>query len=260
MSALDWSLGRYEETAARLEPAARVVVDRAAPAAGERVVDVGCGTGNAALLAAERGATVTGVDPAPRLLEVARERAGARGLEATFAAGDGAALPLEDGAADVVLSVFAVIFAQDPKAVAAELARVTSPAGRILLTAWIPEGGIHEAIGAAADAVRQALGAPPRVPFPWHEQAALTELFGADGFRVSVDEERLAFTAPSAEAYVDEQAQHPLGVAGQAVLGPRGEKVAVRERMIGILAAANEDPGAFRVTSRYVVATARRDA
>lgn len=75
---LDWSLGNYEHTAAQLLPAARVVVDRAAPAAGERVADVGCGTGNAALLAAARGARVTGVDPAPRLLEVAREQAAAR--------------------------------------------------------------------------------------------------------------------------------------------------------------------------------------
>ena len=74
MSTFDWGLGRYEDTAAQLEPAARAVVERAAPAAGEHVVDVGCGTGNAALLAAERGARVTGVDPAPRLLDVARER------------------------------------------------------------------------------------------------------------------------------------------------------------------------------------------
>src|SRR4051794_39954624 len=106
MSTPDWGLGRYEDTAARLEPAARVVVESAAPEAGERLVDVGCGTGNAALLAAERGARVTGVDPAARLLDVARERAAARGLTATFARGDAAALPLGDGEADVVLSVF----------------------------------------------------------------------------------------------------------------------------------------------------------
>jgi len=61
---LDWSIGNYEHTADQLMPAARLVVDRAAPAPGERVVDVGCGTGNAALLAAARGARVTGVDPA----------------------------------------------------------------------------------------------------------------------------------------------------------------------------------------------------
>jgi SAM-dependent methyltransferase len=257
MSTVDWSLGRYEVTAAQLEPAARVLVDHAAPGSGEHVVDVGCGTGNAALLAAERGARVTGVDPAPRLLEVAREAAAARGLDATFALGDAAALPLADGEADVVLSVFGVIFASDPRAAAAEMARVTAPQGRIVLSAWNPSGAVHRAVRVAGEAVRDALGAPPGPPpFPWHERDALAELFAPHGFEVAVEEERLAFTAPSPEAYVDQQADHPLAVAGQAVLGPRSE--AVRARMLAIYDAANEDPDAFRVTSTYVVATARR--
>src|SRR4051794_29093284 len=149
MSTVDWGVGRYEDTALQLLPAARVVVDRAEPQPGERVVDVGCGTGNAALLAAERGARVTGVDPAARLLGVAREQAAARGLDAAFTAGEAAALPLEDGEADVVLSVFAVIFASDARAAAAELARVTAPRGRIVLSAWIPRGAVHDAVRAA---------------------------------------------------------------------------------------------------------------
>ena len=98
---MDWSLGHYEHTAPQLLPAARVVVDRAAPAEGERMVDVGCGTGNAALLAAALGARVSGVDPA------------------------------------------GVIFAPDATAAAAEMARVTAPAGRIVLSAWVPEGAIR---------------------------------------------------------------------------------------------------------------------
>ena len=254
----DWGLGRYEDTAARLEPAARAVVERAAPAAGEHVLDVGCGTGNAALPAAERGARVTGVDPAPRLLDVARKEAAARGLGARFTLGEAAALPLADGEADVVLSVFGAVFAPDPHAAAAEMVRVTAPGGRIVLSAWIPSGAIHEAVRAAEEAVRNALGAPAGPPpFPWHERTALAELFAPHGFEVTLDEDRLAFTAPSPEAYVDEQEHHPLAVAGQAVLGPRRESHAVRERMLAILAAANEDPHAFRVTSRYVIATAR---
>jgi SAM-dependent methyltransferase len=259
MSTMDWSLGRYEVTAAQLEPAARVIVEHAAPAAGERVVDVGCGTGTAALLAAERGARVTGVDPAPRLLEVAREQAAARGLDATFALGDAAALPLADGEADAALSAFGVIFAPDPGAAAAELARVTAPGSRIVLSAWNPAGAVHRAVRVAGEAVRNALGAPPGPPpFPWHERDALAELFAPHGFEVAVEEERLAFTASSPEAYVDQQAVHPLAVAGQAVLGPRGESEAMRARMIAIYEAANENPEAFRVTSTYVVATARR--
>ena len=123
MSAFDWGIGRYEDTARPGRAAARVVVDAVAPAAGEHVADVGTGTGNAALLVAERGARVTGVDPAPRLLEVAREAAAGRGLDATFALGEAASLPLADGDADAVLSVFGVIFAPDAVAAAAELAR-----------------------------------------------------------------------------------------------------------------------------------------
>src|SRR3954470_6148685 len=117
---LDWSLGRYERTAEQLLPAARLVVERAAPSAGDRVVDVGCGTGNAALLAAERGARVTGVDPAARLLEGAAGRAASQGLDATFSRGDAASLPVADGTAGLTVSVFGAIFAPDPTAAAAE--------------------------------------------------------------------------------------------------------------------------------------------
>ena len=137
---MDWGVGHYEQTALQLLPAAHVVVERAAPTEGEHVVDVGCGTGNATLLAAARGARVTGIDPAPRLLEVARERAAAEGLDATFTEGDAASMPLPDADADVVLSVFGVVFAPDASAAAAEMARVTAPDGRIVINAWIPWG------------------------------------------------------------------------------------------------------------------------
>ena len=257
---LDWSLGSYEHTAAQLLPAARVVVERAALVAGEHVVDVGCGTGNAALLAAAHGARVTGVDPARRLLGVAREQAAARGVDATFALGEAAALPLEDGGADVVMSVFGVIFAPDARAAAAEIVRVTAPAGRIVLSAWVPEGAIHDAVRAAQDAVRKAVGAPAGPPpFAWHDRDALAELFAPYGFEVMVQEEHLAFMAGSPREFVDaESASHPLAVAGRAVLEPRGEAAGLRERMLSIYEAANEDPDRFRVTSRYSVATARR--
>src|SRR5690349_18372617 len=162
---MDWSVGNYERTAGQLLPAAEELIEVAAPREREHVVDVGCGTGNAALLAAARGAHVTGVDPAPRLLEVARERAAADGLEATFVTGDAAAVPLPDGDADAVLSCFGVIFAPDPEAAGAELARVTAERGRIVLTAWIPGGTVSAAVRIA----REASGpAPDGPPFAWH--------------------------------------------------------------------------------------------
>src|SRR3954465_15318771 len=99
---MEWGQGRYETIADQLLPAAEVVVERAAPTEGERVVDVGTGTGNGALLAAERGAKVTGVDPAQRLLDAAKARFADRGLEGDFVLGDGASMPLAEAGTDVI--------------------------------------------------------------------------------------------------------------------------------------------------------------
>jgi SAM-dependent methyltransferase len=257
---VDWGIGRYEQIAEQLLPAARVLVDKAAPADGERVVDLGCGTGNAALLAAERGSRVTGVDPAVRLLEVARALAAERGLDATFVEGDAAKIPLGDGEADLVLSVFGVIFAPDATAAATEMARVTAPAGRIVLSAWIPEGTISQLARASREAIGRALGNPPGPPpFAWHDREAVAGLLGPHGFEVTTQEERLAFTAASPAAYLDDESnEHPLWIAARALLEPRGEVKSLRKRALEILESGNEDPDAFRATSRYVVATARR--
>jgi SAM-dependent methyltransferase len=258
-TAVDWGVGRYERTAAQLLPTARAVVDHAALVEGEHVVDIGCGTGNAALMAAARGARVTGVDPAARLLDVARDHASVQGLQATFLAGTADALPLERGAVDVALSVFGVIFAPDPAAAADEIARVLAPDGRIVMSAWIPEGTITRAMRVSAEAVCRALGVPAPRPFPWHDRDALTGLLSAHGFEVQIAEHTHAFTAASAEAFVTSEFEnHPLWVAGRELLEPRGEADAVRDRTLAILEAGNEDQEAFRATSRYVVATARR--
>ena len=259
---MDWGVGRYELTAAQLAPAAGVVVGHAAVEAGERVVDVGCGTGNAALLAAERGARVVGIDPAPRLLEVARAQAAERGLDATFERGEAAELPLGDGEADVVLSVFGVIFAPDPAAAAREMARVTAPGGRIAISAWIPRGTINEGMKVVREAIARAMGAPPGPPpFAWHEHAALSDLLAPHGFgEIAIHDEQLAITGASPREYLDSEGEnHPMAVAGRAMLERTGEGPAVRERMLAIFEAGNEDPDAFRVTSRYVVAVARRE-
>jgi SAM-dependent methyltransferase len=253
---LDWSLGRYEHTAAQLLGAARRVVERAGPVAGERVLDVGCGTGSAALLAAERGARVTGVDPAPRLLEVARQQAAARGLDATFLAGEAGSLPLEDAAAEVIVSSFGVIFAPDAAVAAAELGRVAGASARMVLSAWLPEGPVFGAVGV----LREGLGGPPaRAPFAWHDGDAVSALLGPRGFEVAVEEAELAFTAASLDDHLDgEFAHHPPWVAGRAALEAAGRLQAVRARMASILQAGNEDPDGFRVRSRYVLVCARR--
>ena len=259
-AALDWGAGRYETTAERLAPVARVVVDHASLRPGERVLDLGCGTGNAAILASQTGATVTGVDPSSRLLRVARERTEAGGADIDFRSGDAASIPLPDASVDVILSVFAVIFAPDPGAAAAEMSRVLSPGGRIVLSAWLPGGAVLEMNRAAGEAVMRAVGAPmPAEGFRWQDRDALAGLFGVHGFSVDVEEHELTTTAASVDEYLDEQSRdHPMAVTGMAVLEQLGQAEEVRANLRRILVDGNEDPGAFRATSRYVVATLSR--
>jgi SAM-dependent methyltransferase len=247
----DWGIGEYELTARRLEPAADVAVAALAPRAGDRVVDVACGTGNAALAAARAGASVVGVDTAPRLIEVARRRAGEEGLDASFEVADAVAIPAEDGAFDAAVSVFGVIFADLGGAVA-ELLRVVRPGGRIVVTTWTTDGPTAKAVGV----LLEALGAPPSGP-RWSEPDVVRSAFAPH--RVDVEYAEIAFTAPSAEAYVAEQAdRHPMWIAASPRLRELGRYDDVVERSTAIFAEANEDAAAFRTTSRYHVVTVTR--
>lgn len=258
---MDWSIGEYEHIAAQLLPAARVVIGHAAPRRGEHVVDVGCGTGNAALLAAERGARVTGIDPAGRLLDLATAQAEAAGADASFVSADAGRLPLSDSAADVVVSVFGVMFATDASLAVAEMARIAVPDGRIVLSSWMPGGALADVMRLRGEAIAAA-GVPQGgpAPFAWHERAAMRSVFAPLGFTLDFHEEELSFTASSsAEEFVDAELRaHPAWVEARSVLEPRGEMEGIRERAVEIFKSANEDPAGFRVTSRYVVASARR--
>jgi len=257
----NWGVGRYENVAAALLPASRVVVDTAAIQPAERVLDLGCGTGNVARLAAAHSSQVIGIDPATRLLEVARARATADGDGTTrFLEGRAEDLPLGDADIDVALAVFSLIFANDAKAAAAELSRVLTPHGRIVMTAWLPSGTIFRYTSLAEETVRRVLAAPPpSAPFRWEDREALTGLLAPHGFSVHLTEHSLAFTGESPEAFLDNQARnHPLAVMGLSILEKTGGAAALRERLLEILREGNEDPQAFRATSRYIVAQARR--
>jgi hypothetical protein len=95
--------------------------------------------------------------------------------------------------------------------------------------------------------------------FAWHDQAALTDLAAPYGFTVDVEEYELAFLDVSPAAYLDREARdHPMAVAGLALLDRRGQGRAVRRRLLQILERGNEDVSRFRMTSKYVVGTLRR--
>jgi SAM-dependent methyltransferase len=176
-----WAAGEYPLMGQRLKPAAQRAVDRARVAPGDRALDVACGTGNAALMAAARGAApVVGVDVEPVLLAVAASRADELDLAVDWREGDAQALPVDDGAFDVVLSVFGVAYAGDQAGAAAELARACAPGGRVVLAHWTPES-FMPAMGAA---LAPFLPPPPLgagTPSRWGDPAAVGELLAGAG-------------------------------------------------------------------------------
>ena len=256
---VDWGAGHYETTAAELAPVAQAVVERAGVGAGAAVVDIACGTGNAALLAAARGARVVGVDGAPRLLAVARERAAALGVGVELLEGDLAALPVGDGAADIVLSVFGVIFAPDPAGALREIARVLRPGGRAFVTAWIPAGPIDAMLGAAGRVVARVAPKPPPRRFAWADSEALAAVARDSGLVLAATEPaELPIRAPSPEAYVDAGSEHPMALAMRPALERAGAAEEARQAMIDVLREANESTTAFLVHSPYVTHELRR--
>jgi SAM-dependent methyltransferase len=251
---IDWDAGNYEKAAAELEPVALAVVERAALRPGEVVIDLACGTGNAALIAASRGARVVGVDAAPRLLEVARERARASGVDVEFREGDLLDLPVADGAADVVVSVFGVIFATDPAGALREARRVMRSGGRALVSAWVPAGPIDAMLGAMGRILSRVSQSPPPQRFPWFDRDAVGRLAGEVGLILgSTTPAELAIHGASPEAYVAAGREHPMALSVRPVLQQAGAEIEVQDAMTAVVREANEDPDAFLVHSPYVV-------
>lgn len=250
----DWGAGNYERTAKELEPVAQVIVAEATLSPGERVLDLACGTGNAALIAAARGARVIGVDAAPRLLEVAHHRARAEDVEVEFREGDLLDLPVQVNGIDVVLSVFGVVFASDPLRALREIARVTRPDGRVLISAWVPDGPIDRMLSAMGRVLSRVTQTPPPSRFAWSDQIAVNALASEAGLvharTISRD---LAIRDSSPEAYVEAGQEHPMALSVRPVLERAGVDKEVEAAMIAVLREANEDPHAFLVHSPYVV-------
>ena len=155
-------------------PEAEGFVARLALEPDVRVLDIACGTGNVTLPLARRGATVTGLDMTPHLLEEARARAASEGLNIRFDEGFAEALPYPDASFDMVVSMFGIMFSPAPETVASEMARVLRSGGRLALANWAPSGfnGKLPAI------VGRYLPPPPPgaiSPFLWGEEATVRE-------------------------------------------------------------------------------------
>lgn len=151
-----WAAGDFGKIAPAAQGVGEWLCDEVPLYAGQRVLDVGCGTGNTALAAARRRTEVTGVDPVEFLLNRARQRAEFEGLTVDWRLGGAEALPCESASFDVVLSSFGLIFSGDAAGAVAEAARVLKPGGAFAFTAW-REGSLNDELFRICAAARPEL-------------------------------------------------------------------------------------------------------
>lgn len=190
-----WSSGDYTSVGATIQDMSERLCEAVDLHAGQRVLDVATGSGNAALAAARRFADVVGLDYAPALLERASQRAEAEGLAVELVEGDAEALPFADASFDVVLSVVGVMFAPNQAQAARELQRVCRPGGTIGLANWTPDSFI----GAVTKTVGQYVPPPEglKPPTRWGTEEGLRDLFGEDvDVGVTRQEHRFRYRSP----------------------------------------------------------------
>jgi SAM-dependent methyltransferase len=163
--------------------------------AGERVLDVAAGNGNATLAAARRFADVTSTDYVAALLERGKERAAAERLAVTFQQADAEALPFSDGSFDVVLSTFGVMFTPNQEKAAAEMSRVLRRGGRVGLANWTPDGFIGQLFKTIGKHVPPPAGVKP--PPLWGTEARLAELFPGHHIEASTQVFNFRYRSPA---------------------------------------------------------------
>lgn len=196
-----WAGGDYAAVAARIVSIAENLVDAADLRAGESVLDVATGSGNAAIAAARCDCDVTGVDYVPELLERGRQRAAAEGLEVRYGDGDAEALPFPDASFDAVISVVGVMFAPDQERSASELLRVCRPGGTIALANWAPDSFI----GAMFRTMSKHVPPPPGVKPPglWGTEERIRELLGGGTASLAMRRRTFTFRYRSAAEFVE---------------------------------------------------------
>lgn len=196
-----WSAGDYAVIGTTLQIVGESLCEAVDLRAGERVLDVAAGNGNATLAAARRWCDVVSTDYVPALLERGRARAGAEGLPVKFEQADAENLPYPDHSFDVVLSTFGVMFTPDQEKAAAEMARVCKPGGRIGLANWTPSSFIGELFRLMGRYLAPAAGVKP--PSLWGTEERLRELFGNRLESMAVERKDFVFRYRSAAHWLE---------------------------------------------------------
>ena len=220
------------------------------------VLDVACGTGNAAIPAARAGARVTGLDLTPKLLEQGRAQAESEGLQIEWVEGDAEELPFEDASFDRVLSTFGHMFAPRHGRVADEMGRVCRPGGAIVTATWTQEG----IFGSMSAASAPFMPPPPEYASPpvlWGDEEYVREMFGSAATAFEFERHVNWQEEESLEEFADLfMERFPLMVTARAMLGDRFPEL--RERIVEIWRDANEaTDGSLRLPQEYLLSIVR---
>ncbi|CAN7376408.1 class I SAM-dependent methyltransferase [Mycolicibacterium frederiksbergense] len=253
-----WASGDYVAVATELIPELGPELVRACRVgAGDRVLDVAAGAGNAAIPAARAGATVTAADLTPELFAAGRARAAAQGVELDWQEADAEALPFEDDAFDIVMSCVGVMFAPRHQRSADELVRVCRPGGTIGLINWTPTGFIGQLF-----ATMKPFAPPPppgASPAPlWGDEAHVTDLFGDRVADVSMRRRTVVLDRCSGPLEFREYWKRNYGptIAVYAYNADKPEQVAALDDAFLDFLASTQDDG--RWEAEYLLVTATR--
>lgn len=196
-----WASGDFAIIGTTLQIVGESLAEAADIRAGERVLDVAAGNGNASLAAARRFAEVTSTDYVPHLLAKGALRAEAEGLTMDFQVADAEDLPFDDGSFDATLSTFGVMFTPQHARAAAEMLRVTRPGGRIGLANWTPQGFIGQLFRTIGGFVPPPAGT--QSPALWGTPEHLEALFGAQAAEIRCERRNFNFRYRSAAHWIE---------------------------------------------------------
>jgi SAM-dependent methyltransferase len=253
-----WSAGDYADVATHIESAAEELVDSSDVRPGDELLDVATGSGNVAIVAAQAGAKVTGLDLTPELLDAARRRMVEAGVEIELVEGDAEDLPFRDASFDRVLSCFGVIFAPRHQKAADELIRVVRPGGIIGLAAWTPEG----ATGRMFRTVAAHMPAPPEgfvPPMMWGDEDHVRGLFARSGAELEFARHHVAFLYESPHEWIGYM-ERKLGptMTAKATLEAEGRWQPLRRELIELYENLNRaSDGTMLVDAEYLITVAR---
>lgn len=254
-----WERGDYRKIAADHQIMCERLCEALCVSPAHRVLDVACGTGNTAVAAARRRAQVVGIDFAPGLLEMARQRVEAEGMVGVeFVEGNIRELPFPDASFDLVISTLGASFMPDQKAMAKELVRVVKPGGRIAIAAYARQSLPSDIYDLSAALVPPPPGSGPPA-YTWTDSPRAAELLGEDCSAIEVNHHHYDGCFLSAEAFFEHNIAFYGPMMARYAAFNDDQRALYRERVIGLMNSYNRaTDGTLVVRFDYATIVATR--